>query len=48
MQKYWSISSYSNILMNLIFSSAFILFYNQQKPKPPESHSVDFTSPNDR
>jgi uncharacterized BrkB/YihY/UPF0761 family membrane protein len=48
MQKYWNISSYANILMNLIVSSAFILFYNQHKPKPPESNFVDFTSPNDR
>jgi len=48
MEKYWNISNYSNILMNIIFSSAFVLFYIQQKSKPPESHSVDFTSPNDR
>jgi hypothetical protein len=48
MEKYWNISNYSNILMNLIYSSAFILFYNQHKPKPPESNFVDFTSPNDR
>jgi len=48
MQKYWNISSYANILMNLIVSSAFILFYNQHKPKPTESNFVDFTSPNDR
>lgn len=46
--KYWSINSYANILMNLIISSAFILFYNQHKPKPTESNFVDFTSPNDR
>jgi hypothetical protein len=46
--KYWIINSYANILMNLIISSAFILFYNQHKSKPPENHSVDFTSPNDR
>jgi hypothetical protein len=48
MEKYWNISNYSNILMNLIFSSAFVLFYYQHKPKPPESKIVDFTSPNDR
>jgi hypothetical protein len=48
MEKYWNISNYSNILMNIIFSSAFVLFYFQQKSKPPESHSVDFTRPNDR
>jgi hypothetical protein len=46
--KYWNISNYANILMNIIFSYAFVLFYIQQKSKPPESHSVDFTSPNDR
>ena len=48
MEKYWNISNYSNILMNSIYSSAFILFYNQHKPKPTESNFVDFTSPNDR
>jgi hypothetical protein len=48
MEKYWSISHYSNILMNLIISSAFILFHYQQKHKPPENHSVDFSSPDDR
>jgi hypothetical protein len=48
MEKYWSLNNYSNILTSLIYSSAFVLFYYQQKSKPPESHSVDFTSPNDR
>lgn len=48
MEKYWNISNYSNILTNLIYSFAFFLFYYQQKSKSPESHSVDFTSPNDR
>ena len=45
MEKYWNISNYSNIIMNLIFVSAFVLFYFQQKSIPPENHSVDFTSP---
>lgn len=48
MEKYWNISNYSNILTNLIYSFAFFLFYYQQKSKSPESHPVDFTSPNDR
>jgi hypothetical protein len=48
MGKYWNISNYANILMNLIFSSAFVLFYYQHKPKPLENHVVDFTSPDDR
>lgn len=48
MEKYWSISNYSNIFMNIIFSAAFILFHFQQKHKPPESHSVDYSSPDDR
>ena len=49
MQKYWRINDYSNILTNIIFSSAFLLYRFQLKNPPPESHSVDFTSPkNDR
>ena len=48
MEKYWSLNHYSLILMNLIISSAFIISRYQQKSKPPESHTVDFTSRNDR
>lgn len=48
MQKYWRINDYSNILTNVIFSSAFLLYRFQHKNPTPESHSVDFTSPNDR
>jgi hypothetical protein len=48
MQKYWRINDYSNILTNIIFSSAFLLYHFQHKNPTPESHSVDFTSPNDR
>jgi drug/metabolite transporter (DMT)-like permease len=48
MEKYWSLSNYTGILDNLIFSSAFLLFYRQQKSKPPENHIVDYTSPSDR
>jgi uncharacterized membrane protein len=48
MEKYWSINHYSSIIMNILYSSAFVLFSYQQKSKPPESHTVDFTSPNDR
>ena len=48
MQKYWRINDYSNILTNVIFSSAFLLYRFQHKNPTHESHSVDFTSPNDR
>jgi len=48
MTKYWGISNYAIILMNLTVSAAFILFHYQKKSKPPESHTVDFTSRNDR
>jgi uncharacterized membrane protein YeiB len=50
MAKYWrSITVYNNILTNLLFSAAFLLYRFQLKNPPPESHSVDFTSPkNDR
>lgn len=48
MERYWSINHYSSIVMNILYSSAFVLFNYQQKSKPPESHTVDFTSPNDR
>jgi drug/metabolite transporter (DMT)-like permease len=48
MDHYWFINSYSNILVSSIFSAAFILVRYQKKQPPPESHSVDFTFPNDR
>jgi len=48
MEKYWSLSNYTGILDNLIFSWAFLLFYLQQKSKPPENQIVDYTSPSDR
>jgi ABC-type Na+ efflux pump permease subunit len=48
MNQYWSINYYANILVSFIFSAAFLLFYFQQKSKPPESQSVDYTSQNDR
>jgi uncharacterized BrkB/YihY/UPF0761 family membrane protein len=49
MAKYWrSITVYNNILTNLLFSVAFLLYRFQHKNPTPESHSVDFTSPNDR
>lgn len=48
MKKYWRINDYSNIITNVIFSSAFLLYHFQHKNPTPESHSVDFTSPNDR
>ena len=46
--KYWGITYYSNLLTNLLFSTAFLLYRYQNKKLPPESHNVDFTSPNDR
>ena len=49
MAKYWrGITLYNNILTNLLFSAAFLLYRFQQKNPPPENHTVDFTSPNDR
>ncbi len=48
MNEYWRITNYSNILTNLLFSTAFLLYRFQNKKPPSENHSVDFTSPNDR
>jgi len=49
MAKYWrNITVYSNILTNLLFAAAFLLYRFQHKNPTPGSHSVDFTSPNDR
>jgi hypothetical protein len=48
MHYYWKINDLSNILTNIILSAAFILFRFQHKIQPPESHTVDYTSPNDR
>ena len=49
MAKYWgSITVYNNILTNLLFSAAFLLYRFQHKNPPSERHTVDFTSPNDR
>ena len=45
---YWRITNYGNILTNLLFSTAFLLYRFQHKKPTPENHSVDFTSPNDR
>jgi hypothetical protein len=48
-EKYWSINNVSNILTNLIFSVAFILFRFQNKNPFPENAAVDFTRfPDDR
>jgi hypothetical protein len=46
--KYWSINDFANILCNLIYSFAFILYGYQKKSLTPENHTVDYTSPNDR
>jgi hypothetical protein len=48
MNDYWIINNYSNILTNILFSTAFLLYRYQNKKPTPENHSVDFTSPNDR
>jgi hypothetical protein len=48
MNQYWAITLYSNILTNLLYSTAFLLYHFQNKKPPPESRTVDFTSPNDR
>jgi len=48
LNKYWRITNFSNILMNLLFSAAFVLYRVQNKKRPHENRSVDFTSPNDR
>jgi hypothetical protein len=48
MQDYWRINDFSNILTNLILSTAFILYRYQHKKPPPENRPVDFTYPNDR
>lgn len=48
MEAYWRINDYSNILTNIIFSAAFLLYRFQHRNPPAERHTVDFTSPNDR
>jgi hypothetical protein len=48
MNDYWIITNYSNILTNILFSTAFILYRSQNKKPTPESHTVDFTSSNER
>jgi hypothetical protein len=48
MHNYWRINDFSNILTNLILSTAFILYRYQHKKPPPENRPVDFTYPNDR
>ena len=49
MEQYWIINHIVNILMNLIFSIAFISFHFQRKNPSPENASVDFTRfPDDR
>jgi hypothetical protein len=48
MDKYWNITIYSNILTNLLYSTAFLLYRFQNKSPTPENQTVDFTSPNDR
>jgi len=49
MDKYWGgITVYNNLLTNLLFSAAFLLYRFKRKNPIPENHTVDFTSPNDR
>jgi hypothetical protein len=47
-QKYWSINDLANIVCNLTYSFAFILYGYQRKNPPHENQFVDYTSPNDR
>jgi hypothetical protein len=49
MEHYWIINHVVNILMNLIFSLAFISFHSQRKNPSTENTPVDFTRlPDDR
>ena len=49
MDQYWGgITVYNNLLTNLLFSAAFLLYRFKHKNPIPENHTVDFTSPNDR
>jgi uncharacterized BrkB/YihY/UPF0761 family membrane protein len=43
MEQYWGINHVSNILTNLIFAAAFLLFRFQNKNPSPEKTAVDFT-----
>jgi hypothetical protein len=48
-EQYWAINHIANILMNLIFSVAFILYHSQKKNPTPINANVDFTRyPDDR
>lgn len=49
MEQYWGINHVSNILTNVIFAAAFLLFRFQKKNPSPENAAVDFTrSPDER
>jgi len=48
LHKYWAINQFANIVVNLIISIAFFISRSQNKSKPPENISVDFTFPNNR
>jgi len=43
MEQYWGINHVSNILTNVIFAAAFLLFRFQKKNPSPENAAVDFT-----
>ncbi|MDP4213028.1 MAG: hypothetical protein Q8918_18890 [Bacteroidota bacterium] len=43
MEQYWGINHVSNILTNVIFAAAFLLFRFQKKNPYPENAAVDFT-----
>ena len=43
MEHYWGINHVSNILTNVIFAAAFLLFRFQKKNPSPENAAVDFT-----
>lgn len=49
MEQYWGINHVSNILTNLIFAAAFLLYRFQKNNPIPEKTAVDFTRiPDDR
>ena len=48
LNKYWSINHYTNIITDILYSMAFLMFHFQKRKLTPENHIVDYTSPNDR
>jgi hypothetical protein len=46
--KYWSINHYTNIITDILYSVAFLMYHFQKRKLTPENRPVDYTSPNDR